>query len=111
MDDIASAAPETDVRGAAGEPEARRITLCGGGAVIDGRFVSLSATARALLEALADAGGRVLSREELGAALPGGDRNAHAVEVAVARLRTAMGDAGLIQTVVKRGYRLTTDDD
>ena len=30
----------------------------------------------------------------------------HAVEVAVGRLRTALGDPRIIQTVVKRGYRL-----
>jgi uroporphyrinogen-III synthase len=28
------------------------------------------------------------------------------VEVAIARLRTALGDPAIIQTVVKRGYRL-----
>jgi uroporphyrinogen-III synthase len=31
----------------------------------------------------------------------------HAVEVAVARLRSAVGSS-LVQTVVKRGYRLPT---
>lgn len=33
----------------------------------------------------------------------------HAVETAIARLRTALGDADTIRTVVKRGYRLALD--
>ena len=37
---------------------------------------------------------------------PGDSGDEHAVEVAVARLRTALGDPRIIQTVVKRGYRL-----
>ena len=37
------------------------------------------------------------------------EANEHAVEMAVARLRTALGDARLVQTVVKRGYRLAFD--
>ncbi len=38
--------------------------------------------------------------------LPGGERSGHAVEAAVARLREALGGIDLVQTVVKRGYRL-----
>lgn len=87
-----------------------RLEVRSGGALVDGRFVALSRTAVVLLEALSEAGGRVLSRAELGAILPGGERNAHAVEVAVARLREALGDISLIQTVVKRGYRLDVAD-
>ena len=42
--------------------------------------------------------------------VPGPDlANEHAVEMAVTRLRTALGDARLVQTVVKRGYRLAYD--
>lgn len=87
-----------------------RVEVRSGGALVDGRFFALSRTGVLLLEALSDAGGRVLSRAELGALLPGGDRNAHAVEVAVARLREALGEVALIQTVVKRGYRLDVSD-
>jgi uroporphyrinogen-III synthase len=36
----------------------------------------------------------------------GGDADDHAVEVAVARLRTAIDAPRVVQTVVKRGYRL-----
>ncbi|MER5522663.1 winged helix-turn-helix domain-containing protein, partial [Streptomyces sp. NPDC002763] len=42
-------------------------------------------------------------------ALPGAGRDEHAVETAMARLRTALGAPKLIQTVVKRGYRLALD--
>lgn len=87
-----------------------RVEVRSGGALIDGRFIALSRTGSVLLEVLADAGGRVLSRSELSAVLPGGDRNDHAVEVAVARVREALGARDLIQTVVKRGYRLAVID-
>ena len=40
------------------------------------------------------------------AALPGDSGDPHAAEVAVARLRESAGDRRLMQTVVKRGYRL-----
>ena len=60
----------------------------------------------ALLQALLVNPGHVVSRRELLAALPGGTAaSEHAVEMAVARLRAALGTR-LVQTVVKRGYRL-----
>lgn len=62
----------------------------------------------AVLRALAAAGGRVLSRAELLSVLPRG-ADEHAVEMAVARLRSALGGAHYVQTVVKRGYRLRLD--
>jgi uroporphyrinogen-III synthase len=85
-----------------------------GGALLDGRLHSLSPTSAGILGARFDAGGRVLSREELGHALPRGGERAHAVEMAIARLRDRLGDrlggAAVVQTVTKRGYRLTTED-
>ena len=42
------------------------------------------------------------------AALPRG-ADEHAVEMAVARLRAALGGPAFVQTVVKRGYRLRVD--
>jgi uroporphyrinogen-III synthase len=48
----------------------------------------------------------VLSRAALLHALPRG-ADEHAVEMAVARLRAGLGAPGVIQTVVKRGYRLS----
>ena len=53
--------------------------------------------------------GRVVPRSELLAALPGRGNDEHAVETAVARLRAALGNPKLVQTVVKRGYRLALD--
>ena len=64
-----------------------------------------------MLGALFDAGGRVLSREELGHVLPRGGENAHAVEMAIARLREALGCPDAVKTVIKRGYRLAVLED
>ncbi len=50
--------------------------------------------------------GQVVSRAQLLAALPNDGQDEHAVEVAIGRLRTALGDPRIVQTVVKRGYRL-----
>lgn len=77
--------------------------------VVDGELRDLSASSLGLLKALAMAPGRVVSRQELLAGLPGDSCDTHAVEVAVARLRNALGDPKMIQTVVKRGYRLAVD--
>jgi uroporphyrinogen-III synthase len=63
-----------------------------------------------LLRLLAARPGQVLSRAVLMRALPGDSRDGHAVEVAVGRLRTALGDPRIVATVVKRGYRLAVDD-
>ncbi|GAT73198.1 uroporphyrinogen-III synthase [Microbacterium sp. HM58-2] len=86
--------------------DAGRIEVRSGGVLVDSRFLPLSRSATALLEALSVAEGRVLTRAELGRVLPGGDRNGHAVEVAIARLRESLGGVDIVQTVVKRGYRL-----
>ena len=76
--------------------------------LVDDRPVSLTARQRAVLLALAEGGGRVLSKQELiRAAWQGEDVDEHAVEAAVGRLRSALGPAGgVVVTVVKRGYRL-----
>lgn len=92
------------------QTDAGRLEVRSGGVLIDGRFLPLSRSAAGLIEALFIAGGRVLSRAEIGRVLPGGDRNSHAVEVAVARLRESLGGADLVQTVVKRGYRLAVTE-
>jgi uroporphyrinogen-III synthase len=54
--------------------------------------------------------GQVVDRPTLLAALPGA-ADLHAVEMAVARLRTGLGVAGVVETVVKRGYRLAVTSD
>jgi uroporphyrinogen-III synthase len=75
-------------------------------AVVDDHLVPLGATAMALLRLLARQPGRVVSRSQLLAALPSDGQDGHAVEVAIGRLRASLGDPQIVQTVVKRGYRL-----
>jgi len=84
------------------------LTLRGHAVVVDGVVRLLAQAPMAVLRSLAAAQGRVLSRTELLAALPRGSEE-HAVEMAVARLRSALGGAEFVQTVVKRGYRLRLD--
>lgn len=90
----------------------RAVQLRGHAAVVDGELRPLSPSAHALLRALADRPGRVVPRSELAAALGATARSGarpvdeHAVEQAIARLRSALGAADLVQTVIKRGYRL-----
>jgi uroporphyrinogen-III synthase len=76
----------------------------GYGVVLDGRLVELAPGPMAVLRALACTPGHVVPRAALIASLPGGG-DGHAVEMAVARLRAALG-APVVETVVKRGYRL-----
>lgn len=74
--------------------------------VVDGRLVPLSSTSMALLRKLIQRPGHVVSRRELLDITPGEGGDEHAVEVAVGRLRTALGDPRIVLTVVKRGYRI-----
>jgi uroporphyrinogen-III synthase len=75
-------------------------------ATLDHRVLSVSPSGFAVLQRLAVTPGEVLSREELLRVLPGESADPHAAEVAVGRLRDAMGAPGVIRTVVKRGYAL-----
>lgn len=95
---------------------ARRLTVAGsllelrGQAVlVDGELRPVPPAGMALLRALARRPGWVVPRAELLRALPGSGEDEHAVETAMARLRTALGNPGLVATVVKRGYRLSTE--
>ncbi|BCJ52325.1 uroporphyrinogen-III synthase [Actinoplanes sp. NBRC 14428] len=81
------------------------LTLRGHAAIVDGELRPLAPAPMAVLRALAATPGRVLSRAALLRTLPRG-ADEHAVEMAVARLRAGLGAPGVIQTVVKRGYRL-----
>ncbi len=83
----------------------RRLQVRGSAVVLDGRLVPVPPVPLAVLKALVRQPGRVRTRTELLRALPG-DADEHAVEMAVTRLRSALGGARLVQTVVKRGYRL-----
>jgi len=77
--------------------------------VVDGEVVALASGPMAVLSSLAAQPGRVVSRRELLSSLPGAGSDEHAVEMAVTRLRAALGDPSIIQTIVKRGYRLAFD--
>ncbi|NJC70167.1 uroporphyrinogen-III synthase [Planosporangium thailandense] len=81
------------------------VTLRGHAAIVGGVLRPLAPGPMAVLRALADRPGKVLSRAALRRVLPR-SADEHAVEMAVARLRNGLGGAGYVQTVVKRGYRL-----
>ena len=84
-----------------------RLEVRGQAVVVNESLRALPPRPMAVLRALARSPGRVLSRTELLQILPGNNgTDGHAVEMAVARLRTGLGDAQLVRTVVKRGYRL-----
>ncbi|CAM3814556.1 uroporphyrinogen-III synthase [Smaragdicoccus niigatensis] len=85
------------------------LSVRGGCVVVDSEVKNLPPAAMSLMRALARHPGRVVAREELLATLPGGGDDTHAVETAIARLRSCLGAPKIIQTVVKRGYRLAVD--
>lgn len=87
-----------------------RLELRSGGAVLAGRHIPLSRTGVDILAELMAADGAPITREHLLCALPRSVSNTHAVEVAVARVRDAIGAPGLIKTVVKRGYRINLSE-
>jgi uroporphyrinogen-III synthase len=74
--------------------------------VVDGRLIPLSTSSMALLRALIAMPGHIVSRRDLLGVTLGDGGDEHAVEVAIGRLRTALGDPRIILTVVKRGYRI-----
>lgn len=83
-----------------------QLLLHGDEVLLDGVEVKLSPAPAAVLQALVANPGTVVPRTALLAMLPRGTAGSeHAVEMAVARLRAAIGTKA-VQTVVKRGYRL-----
>jgi uroporphyrinogen-III synthase len=86
-----------------------RVEIRGHAVVVDGELHHVPPAGMALLRALARRPGWVVSRGDLLRVLPGAGKDEHAVETAMARLRVALGSPKLIQTVVKRGYRLALD--
>ncbi|MFG3255936.1 uroporphyrinogen-III synthase [Streptomyces sp. NPDC048172] len=99
---LPAAAPRLPVAG-------RQLEVRGTAVLLDGEPRPVRPGPMAVLRVLAARPGQVIPVTELLPALPGGGADAHAVEAAVARLRGALGDPGLVQTVVKRGYRLALD--
>ncbi|MCW2857613.1 MAG: uroporphyrinogen-III synthase [Marmoricola sp.] len=77
-------------------------------ATLDHEVLPLSPNGLAILRRLALHPGEVVSRDRLLAALPGESADPHTAEVAVARLREALGPHPLVRTVIKRGYVLQT---
>ena len=75
--------------------------------VLDGELIPVQSGPIAVLRALARQPGRVLSCAEIRRVTPNwASVDDHAIEMAVSRLRRSLHDSDLIQTVVKRGYRL-----
>lgn len=99
------------------------LELRGHAVVLDGTFLHVAPAPMAVLRGLARRPGHVFSRAELYRVLPGrtapgagsgagpvrAAADEHAVEMAIARLRRRLGRPDLIETVVKRGYRLACD--
>ncbi|MEI7034942.1 uroporphyrinogen-III synthase [Streptomyces pratensis] len=86
-----------------------RVEIRGHAVIVDDEVRAVPPAGMALLRALARRPGWVVARADLLRALPGSGTDEHAVETAMARLRSALGAHRLIQTVVKRGYRLALD--
>jgi two-component system, OmpR family, response regulator len=85
-----------------------RIDVAGRQLRIDERAVELTGREWLVLECLAFAAGRVVSKERLQQAIASYDQamTPNAVEVYVSRVRAKLGDAALIRTVRGLGYRL-----
>jgi uroporphyrinogen-III synthase len=85
------------------------LEMRGHAVLIGGTPHALAPAAMAILGVLAAKPGKVVGKDQLIEALPRGN-DAHGVDVAVARLRTALGSGRHIETVIKRGYRLRVDE-
>jgi uroporphyrinogen-III synthase len=94
------------LRGRAAVAAGHELDIRGQAVVLDGRFIPLPGTGIALLRELARNPGHVVGRPALLDLLPGDGVDGHAIDVAIGRLRAALGDPAIVQTVVKRGYRL-----
>lgn len=72
---------------------------------INGEQVEMAPAPLLLLRALLGAGGAVLSRDSLSELLELRG-SVHALDMTVSRLRSSLPDGRLVETVVKRGYRI-----
>ncbi|GAA2577439.1 uroporphyrinogen-III synthase [Dactylosporangium fulvum] len=85
----------------------RALEVRGHAALFDGRLYPIQQGPVEVLRVLAAEPGKVLSSADIRRLVPGlTDVDDHAIEMAVSRLRRAMPDPDLVQTVIKRGYRL-----
>ncbi len=101
-EDLPAGSPDIAVAG-------HRLGVHAAAAVVDGEVCDVSASGLTVLKALAEQPGDVVSRQDLLALLPAAGDDVHAVEVAIGRLRDALGAREIVGTVVKRGYRLAVD--
>lgn len=85
----------------------RTMEIRGQAVMLDNSLIPVGDTGIAFLRILAEQPGRVVPRAELLQSLPSSGTNGHAVETAIGRLRAQLREPTLIQTVVKRGYRLS----
>jgi uroporphyrinogen-III synthase len=90
----------------------RSVEIRGQAVVVNGQLVPVQASPLGVLRALATRPGRVFSTAEIRSVLPHFSTvDDHAIEMAVSRLRGTLNhsdlhDLDLVQTVMKRGYRL-----
>ncbi|HEX7322929.1 MAG TPA: uroporphyrinogen-III synthase [Mycobacterium sp.] len=103
-------AAELPLRASTVHAAGHRIEIRGSHALVDGVIRPLSPAGMAIMRMLAQHPGAVVGRHDLLRALPGNSSRGHAVEAAVQRMRNALGDKGIVATVVKRGYRLAIDE-
>lgn len=85
----------------------RALEVRGHAALLDGRLYPIQQGPIDVLRALAADPGKVLSSADIRRLAPSlADVDDHAIEMAVSRLRRALPDLQLVQTVIKHGYRL-----
>lgn len=89
---------------------AGRLRLRARTATLDHAVLPVSPGGLAVLRLLAAKPGQVRTREELLRVLPGDSLDPHTAEMAVARLREAIGFP-IVKTVVKRGYQLVLSEE
>lgn len=93
----------------------REFEVRGHGVMVSGRLVPVQPGPIAVLRALARRPGHVLSTAEIRGLVPGWSAvDDHAIEMAISRLRrslagTELDGVDVVQTVMKRGYRLVTE--
>ena len=86
-------------------PGGHRLEVRGSAVVVDGCLRPVPPGPMAVLRALARRPGWVVSRADLLSELPGGGADEHAVEAAIARLRSGLGAPGVVQTAARAARR------
>jgi uroporphyrinogen-III synthase len=103
-EELATAMPRLAVRADVGT---YRMEVRGQAVIVNGRLIPVQTGPLAVLRALARRPGHVMSCAELRRAIPSWSNvDDHAIEMAVMRLRRSLPGTDVVQTVMKRGYRL-----